>query len=207
MGDTHATMAAQKLLACSREDTEEFQQILAEEDARYERGEIDDCSGFEAEHIEGEGALFYSQDTPHPECLPEAFIRKVAEVLTRLREPYLEFGVSYTHDGPCADGEGGYFFRVTDKGKVVFAEMVWPVYADADPEDIDRAQESLERLLEFWNVRQGAAIAALDRYLQYRVHRFFECAYCGANLSEKAVETNVGRFCATQCAELEELCG
>lgn len=222
MNDVYATMAAQKVLMCSREETEEFKRILAEEDARYERGEINDFFGFEVVHIEEEGALFYAPDMAYPECLPGVFLRKVAEVLTRLGEPYLEFGVSVTHEGgPEPDSEYGYQFRITDRGELVFAETVWPgkesttgTLCDAldalvqmfgqDPREADKAQEALERLLEFWDVRQGDAIAALARYLQYRVERFSECAHCGADLSQEAVETEVGRFCSAHCAELEE---
>lgn len=120
MADYYTIIAATETLSCTQKQFEELLECLGDEapgDEAYH--------GFSIEMCHGE-AFIFAEECGNPEDLPERFLEKLGQMLHEQGKPYLEFAMSFTCSKLRQDGFGGGYFRVTDKGKLVFAKIAWP---------------------------------------------------------------------------------
>jgi hypothetical protein len=71
-------------------------------------------------------AYIFAPDNFDAASLPDAFIKLIGKILTRLGKPSLEFGCSYSADRVAPGSCGGQNFRILARGYLEFQETYWP---------------------------------------------------------------------------------
>ena len=122
MANNYTTHTAEESVPCSAEDLAALRALLAQTD------EEDDGDGPHGMAIDGEteAYLYCDDESSNASALPERFLKKFGEVLTKAGKPWLEIGYAHTCDKASPGSHGGGSCRIYPDGTLVYPKIVWP---------------------------------------------------------------------------------
>jgi hypothetical protein len=84
-------------------------------------------SQFTAEYYPKSKELYFlGEDCVDDSMIPDEFIITLGKLLSKLKKPYLEFGLANTADRHAPGSYGGSSFRITSKGTLIHPKITWP---------------------------------------------------------------------------------
>ena len=121
MSNCYTSVSAEKLFACTDNEFAALKAALAtgKDDVMRE------SHGFELER-QGGMAFIFAELAGTEEYLPKVFLAVVGQLLRKAGTKFLSFGCACYADKMRVDSHGGYNFRITDEGKLIHPELVWP---------------------------------------------------------------------------------
>jgi hypothetical protein len=135
MANNYSKMSCDRTIPCTQE---EYQKIF---DLLEQNKDANEPCGIGCEFDPKDKDLYlFADEYADPECLPAEVVELVGSLLKKAGMRFVTLQCCFTSDRVSISSQGGQYFRITDKGKLVTPKLLWP-------EDVAKMMEKIKEVI------------------------------------------------------------